>query len=286
VPDQSKYDHEPNYELFENEGVPDADPTWYVLAIKELFLRVEELEKSPGAGSAPLSDNVLRAVFDQRDRQDRPKRKWYHGRATKKKGICVHHTAVSGGFGAHRSEIRRFGKFSPESLAREAVKLKDFSGRPLDANEIDDVINALALASRYRGQPAGKYNSGVPYHAISGPNSVLYLNLPFDWVTWHGNGANAEFLGYAWDANSTKDALDAEELVQDFRHLVAVARDEGHPIEWLTGHCAWANKPNDPGRSFIERVMVPVAKELDLKIDWEFKSGSQARSLGEIARGA
>lgn len=286
MPDEHKSDQELIAELFENEGVTGDDPPWYARTIRELIDRNEELNKCEAGDAEPLSDDVWRAVYDLRHLMDRPKQKWYPGRATKKKGICVHHTAVSGGFGAHRSELRRYHAMTHEQLEVQARSIKDFKGEPIHSSEFDDVGRALALASRYRGYPSGKYNSGLPYHAISGANSVLYLNLPFDLVTWHGNGANTEYLGYAWDANSNKDDLPAEDLMADLHHLVTLARSEGHPIESLTGHCAWTNKPADPGKEFIECVMVPIAKELDLTIDWTFKSKPRAKSLDEIVRGS
>src|SRR5690606_23436381 len=116
-------------------------------------------------------------------------------------------------------------------------------------------------------------------------NSVLYLNLPFEWVTWHGNGANNDFLGYAWDASSAKEEPAAEDLIGDLRYLVRLARSEGHPIEEITAHCCWTNKPSDPGKAFVRDVMGPAAEELGLRIDWDFRAKVKgAKSLGEIIR--
>ena len=64
--------------------------------------------------------------------------------------------------------------------------------------------------------------------------------------------------------------------------LIEIARAEGHPITEFTCHCAWTNKPDDPGAAFIQQVMVPVAGELDIEIDWDFKDRPDARSLSQV----
>jgi hypothetical protein len=253
-----------------------------IASFQEMLLYIAELEK--GADAEDVSSDDLVAVFDQRHITSRAKTKWYSPNAalgdrsgatrlTKKKGICFHHTAVRGGFGADKSLVRKYEK--------EPVDMERFrsSTRPLTT---DEWARALALAHRYRGDPPRQYNYGVPYHAVHGPNSVLYLNLPFDWVTWHGNGANNDFLGVAWDARSTAEQPYAEDLVRDLKLLIEIARAEGHPITEFTCHCAWTNKPDDPGAAFIQQVMVPVAGELGIEIDWDFKDRLDARSLGQV----
>src|SRR5690606_3905433 len=137
------------------------------------------------------------------------------------------------------------------SWGEPAFEDKRWPVKPRGLYTLEDWAKAEALAHRFRGDPPRQYNYGVPYHAISGSNSVLYLNLPFEWVTWHGNGANNDFLGYAWDASSLKQTPRADDLIQDLRHLATLARREAHPIEELTAHCCWTNKPSDPGRAFV-----------------------------------
>jgi hypothetical protein len=200
-------------------------------------------------------------------------------RRTLKRGICVHHTAVTGGFGADKALVQQYLKRGEPDFDPSRWLVP-----PKGKCSIEDWSRAEALAHRFRGDPPRRYNEGVPYHAISGANSVLYLNLPFEWVTWHGNGANTDFLGYAWDANSAKEKPKADDLIADLRYLVELARSEGHPIEELTSHCAWTNKRIDPGREFISTVIAPAAEELGLRIDWAFKANAKgAISLGEVA---
>lgn len=243
-----------------------------------------------------VSDDFLFAVFDQRHMTARPAIKWYdphtqlgdragRSKRTLKKGVCVHHTAVAGGFGADKNLIRQYKRESEPFFDGTLWRVPPQSGEhgPIVEPTLDEWARAMALAHRYRGDPPRKYNYGVPYHAISAANSVLYLNLPFDWVTWHGNGSNIDFLGFAWDASSTREKPKPEDHQADLRYFIELARDDGHPIEELTVHAAWTRKPKDPGKDYIEQVMVPVADELGLVINWDFKANKKGtRSMGEI----
>lgn len=276
----------------------DGESPWWAKVILQLIGQVSELEK--GAGVAlPANDDVLRVIYDQRDLIERPKIKWYNpytdlgdrtgsARLTKKRGVCIHHTAVKGGFGAHQSLVRGYMDMTLDELRTlHGARFSDFHGDD-DVAKLthEEFARALALAARYRGHPAGRYNSGVPYHALTGPNSVLYLNLPFEWVTWHGNGANTDFLGYGWDAHSMYDLIDGHDCSEDLIKLINLARDEGHPIEELTCHCAWTNKPRDPGAEFIEQVLLPVADKTDCIVRMDFKAKASAKSIGEVLQAA
>lgn len=271
----------------------DGEPPWWAKTIKQLANRIEELEKDTGI-SEPVDDDVLRVLCDQRDITSRPEVKWYNPntklgtrtgskRLTLKKGVCVHHTAVKGGFGAHKATVQSFLDIPfAELMKGQGLRLANFHGdTDLSRLTHDQVARALAIAARYRGFPKGAFNMGVPYHAITGANSVLYLNLPFEWVTWHGNGANTDFLGYGWDASSMDDLIDDNDCSEDLIMVIELGRKGGHPIEELTCHCAWTNKPRDPGKDFIERVMEPVAQKTNCKINWTFKTNG-GKSLAEV----
>lgn len=249
-----------------------------------------ELEKADGTAE-DVSHDFLYAVLDQRHLTDRPKRKWYNhrtrlgdtsgsSRRTLKRGITFHHTAVKGGFGADKALVRRYLKEAEENGVDMSRFVK--SNRVLSPEEW---ARALALCHRFRGDPARKYNMGVAYHALSCANSVLVLNLPFEWCTWHGNGSNTHFLGYGWDARSSAESCApiAHDLIQDVAHVVELARDEGHPMTEFTAHCAWTNKALDPGAEFIELVMMPAAKQLGCSMDLDFKSSYRgSKSLREV----
>lgn len=269
-----------------------ADPAEFIADLREFLDHCEENAALPQIAEdekesghvEDVSNDFLYCIYDQRDLIDRPKRKWYvpsskigdtrgGTRLTKKDGLCFHHTAVKGGFGPHRSVISRY-MGEAQDMARFRTTNRELTK--------EEWARAIALAHRFRGDPPGKYNNGVPYHALMGANSVLYLNLPFDWVTWHGNGSNNRFLGVGWDANSTKDEVHAEDLIADVRAIVELARQEGHPITEFTCHCAYTNKPRDPGKAFIEQVMVPAAAELGCVIDYDFKVKKGARSIAQV----
>lgn len=239
--------------------------------------RIGNAEKESGE-AADASRDFLYAVLDQRDQIDkRAKRKWYrpdtrigdttgYTRLTKKRGLCFHHTAVHGGFGARRRDIEWASAYGIDKVEWYAPPTSDLTA--------DQLARALALGRRY-------YD--VPYHAVMGPNSVLYLNLPFDFVTWHGNGSNNDFLGVAWDANSLKEGVvDPSDLLADAETILEEAAADHHDIVELTCHCAWTNKPSDPGKEFIESVIVPLAERHAFEIRWDFKAKPNARSMREV----
>ena len=210
-----------------------------------------------------LDSNEDVRVIDVRDEPHglgaKNRRRYYRG-ARKAKGVCFHHTGVHGGFGTHRSVRRLYDGDAPD-------------------------VKARALGHRYRGMPRHLNKKGAqPYHAIWNEYvQAMYYVHPFDRMTWHGNGANREFLGFAWDARSGKvgDDFDLSGAQNAVRRLVLDALAEGHPIREFTCHCAWTNKPSDPGAQFIELVIEPLAAELQVEIDWEFKRRG-GRSMAEI----
>jgi len=246
---------------------------------------------------------VKNLALDYRMVQDRgaDNIKWYNPittigdrtgstRLTKKRGMCVHHTAVKGGFGTHGS---RRSYWADQPMTGQPLVLQP-NGESVTAKWVvwddeafKDVVHwaeAMALADRYRGYVPGEYNTGVPYHAVRASAGFLVLNLPFEWVTWHGDGANTDFLGFAWDGDSRYEKPEAEDLYEDLKYVLELARSEDHPIEELTGHCAWTRKPDDPGKPVVE-VMAQLASEEGLKIEWDFKV-SGGRSLREVLDGA
>lgn len=271
----------------------DALPEDFIEALRLLLEHADELKQHGQIASADklvgladdVSDDFLHAVFDQRDLLSRPKRKWYKPssklgdrtgptRLTEKKGICIHHSGVRGGFGPDRRLVKKFTSIE--------IDYSRFIERSRDLTQVE-WARTMALACRYRGEPARKFNNGLAYQAITAPNSVLILNLPFDWVTWASNGANNDYLAYCWDADSRHEDAHHEDAKKDLITVINIARAEGHPIEELTCHCAWTNKPNDPGKDFIMNVIEPISIDLGLRVDWDFavKGG---KSLREVAR--
>lgn len=228
-------------------------------------------------------------IIDQRHLLNRPARKWYRNRETKKIGICFHHTAVKGGFGIHRSTLATFNKIFTAPGSSEAGRLGKRIGlancHPVNLNKTpEELAKIQALAARYRGagQP-GKYNKGVPYHAIFSREGNLYLNLPFDWVTWHGNGANTDYLGFAWDGRSGVDTYDPIALVNAITALCEKMKAEGHTVEKFTIHSAWTRKPSDPGSYFLQDVIMPAAEIVGAELDRE-RHNKYGKSIDDLLK--
>jgi len=257
--------------------------------------------EEPEVTTRPLV--LAQLVYDQRAVHDRGSIKWYDPftdlgdrkgstRRTRKRGICVHHTAVRGGFGTHASRKQAWLGYATEVYEKvrqhplvvqpngDSVRTSWLIWDPTTFVDFGHWAECMALADRYRGYVPGKYNTGVPYHVVRTAADFMVLNLPFEWVTWHGDGSNTDFLGFAWDGDSRHDTFQAEDLYEDLKYVLDLARDEGHPIEELTGHCAWTRKPADPGKATVE-VMAQLASEEGLTILWDFKVEG-GRSLGEV----
>lgn len=261
-----------------------------------------EAEKESGEAEE-VKEDFLFAVIDQRHVIDsRPKRKWYGPntrlgdrtggtRRTMKRGVCFHHTGVKNGVGPHKTVVEHYrglvdkssGMLEPEEIISGVWGLDVRWLQVSSALSLNEWARAMALAGRMCGEGRkDKYNNGMPYQVVRCANSVLVLNLPFDWVTWASNGANNDFAAFGWDAKSTVESIDdADDLIADVEFVVKTMRDEGHPCTEFTGHCAYTNKPFDPGAEFILKVMKPAAQETGCVIDYDFKVRG-ARSLGEV----
>jgi len=164
---------------------------------------------------------------------DRPKRKWYTAPrpAADVEAICLHITAVAGGFGARRRDIDRH-------LA--------------DGHITHDDAVVYAQADRFLA---------TPYHAVSA--KALVLNLPGEVVSWHGHGCNRYALGYAIDKGA-QDRLDicrerrrfrlaAERWIERFPNLAYVETHRQHS----------RSRGGDPGGDVCQ-ALSPVIGELGL----------------------
>lgn len=218
----------------------------------------------------------LYAVLDYRAVGDRNKRKWYtpdtkigdrtgYSRLTKKKGVCAHVTQPGGpgGFGISKARMRYYGA---------SVGVGGPSNLPPGLSAHGFTPEMLALGDRYAGQYGSQ--SGVSYHGIASLTpAALFLNLPFDWVSWHGDGANTDFAGFAFDFDTRYDTLDKKARDLFIEMLCEFIQDligDDHDVGELTIHGAWANKM-DPGPVICREVLVPVAKETGMHIDYDFK---------------
>jgi len=286
------------------------------IARQKIQILKENADKDSGA-SEDVSNDFLYAVYDQRMLLERgpDNIKWYNPftdlgditgrtRLTIKKKIMAHHSAVHGGFGVHKWRVKDWTKQGnlwlqgdPEKLWHPSVVQFDGSEveaqwlvRPqpkflgdTDEEQIARWARAMALADRYRGYKPADYNNGVPYHVVSAANSILYYNLPWTWVTWHGNGGNNDCLGLAWDANSTKDTFRWDDMEADLKRVAEDGRAEGHFVDGLelTMHCCYTNKPHDAGKEYAEFLM-DIAPRLDATVDLDFKARPEYTSFREV----
>jgi len=258
----------------------------------ELYAMATEPVPTHEDGDEPtvaVDGDTLMAVFDNRGVPDsQRKRKWTvrGGRIkeTRKIGFLFHHTRVakvvkgelvSAGFGASAQLVRQY-----EERIAAGDRSPMVEGMQGFGNEHPDITpeqwsRAHALAHRYKDQS---------YHALTAKNSVLYVNQRFERRTWHGDGANDNYLGHAYDSDLRYDTFDPDEVFLDIATLKDIGDDEGHPLTQLSCHCCWTNKPHDPGKLYVEFLLDRVAPALRLQYDLDFKTNG-GRSLREVLAG-
>jgi hypothetical protein len=262
----------------------------HLRAYADRILEILEENRAKDAGEVPETPQAapkLFAVIDLRATpvNRRAKVKWYspnttfgdtvgQTRRTYKRGICLHHSAVRGGFASHASRRKRYAETPLEYgwLVAPNVKISR-----------EEYQHYMALKHRWIGDPPGEYNNGVSYQAISSLSGVLYYNLPFDWVTWASHGANNEFLSMCWDGHSRHDTFDEGTVFRHFETTVNQGLKEGHFRQGLefTVHEAWTNKPC-PGKWLTEFVVDHVAPKLGADVRLDFRGAPKARSIAEI----
>ena len=194
----------------------------------------------------------LLGIIDLRKRPRTGRQRWYAPSrvSSKKKTICFHHTAVSGGFGVSKQALRKHAGADVHALPW----LESPRGGVLDGV----MPRAAALADRY---------DGLPYHAIyTHALRILYILLPFDWVTWHASNRdiNTRSLGFAWDGDSRSESPPVAHLHAAIRYVLEMGGEDGHDICEVSTHNRWANKPHCPGAVFDTRVLDPLCDTLRL----------------------
>jgi len=222
-----------------------------------------------------LADASEYSRIDLRVIRGRGKRKWRTPRGsidqqprratlTKKKGICVHHSGIF------------TGMRGPRRLD------EDWSIIDMRGKEVSPELTSLA----YRIAGQGPRYQGQSYHGWSSRLGALFFNLPFDWVTYHGDGSNEDYLGYCIDYHSGKEKLwDIEVERAKLEDFIRLATNEGHMTEGLmTIHGAWSRKEIDPGREVIEEVMIPVAAKMGLGLNLDFKASPRFVSAREMLK--
>jgi len=159
-------------------------------------------------------------------------------------GVTMHVTGVRGGFGV-----------SPKLLAR-------FNGD-------------RSAARLYR------YSTGWgvrAYHAIASPaEQASIIKLEAEVLSHHGHGLNRFTLGWAYDGLARAlDDLDVPLARASLAHTIRDALEQGCPIRKIYAHRQSGEprkRAGDPGPIIWSRVAEPVARELDLEIDYEWTTG-------------
>lgn len=259
----------------------------------------------------PTAPDFLRVAVDQRHLLKDRTPKWRRVAGSipathKKHQLLAHHTGNgrAGGFGTRKDTVKAYaslwddgmvdtttGVFTREHMRSWHPRVSALGSTDLALAVKDWLTRAswtrlMALAARYRGFPNASGNRGEPYHAISAANSALYLNLPFDIWSYHGDDANRHSVGWAWDGDSryepiARDSILTRDLIFDGQAIIDLARQEGHDIDEITCHCVYSNKPNDPGADFILHVLVPLAELTGCQIRWDYadKGGHSLASV-------
>lgn len=273
------------YDILSNPDELDKYSTHAQELAQSILERMEELERETNE-IVGLEDDFLYAEYDQRESLSGRPKKWYTTRRSKKKGICAHHSGVHRGFGVSKRSLSKLSLMhrDQDRALGYVTKCRGFINHGNHELDHEALLRMIGLAERYQD---------TAYQAISGPNSVLYWNLPFDYVTWASNGANTDYLAWCWDGHSKKHStgdtlfspVEQADIHRDLCRVVDKARDEGHEIETLTMHSVYTNKPSDASARFLHEILVPVAEAKDLKFDLDYKDQKRdgSVSLGETA---
>lgn len=184
----------------------------------------------------------------------KPKRRAWKRSPSSVTRICVHATAVAGGFG-----------LAPYQRQAAAMRLRKAGRLSLSLEEID----LEALRARYRE---------TTYHGIyrqpdDENEGLSVVQWPITDYTYHGNGANGSSVGWAIDglwSDQHRDPLDVDGARASLRHLADRAAEQGADLREITAHANHANKPHDPGALVWRAVVRPVAAELglDIRPEW------------------
>lgn len=276
-------------------------PPHIVASIWETLERLVEFatHEQPDPSDVDPEDDVAEAsslmVIDQSHMMKRDV-KWYglssgdddtvgSTRSTRKRGVCYHHTAVRRGFGVKEPVLK---------LLTPKVLNGDYSGIVMPGSLLHvsgpKAITPIVAAycARFRGDmPASlrardpdtglEIKYGESYHWVfSEKHKLLLHNLPDRLVSWHGNGANNWYLGFAWDGDSRYDIPNPYDIME----ALGVVYDTDPEMDTITTHSQWTNKPHDPDAWHIANVILPFARKRNLKVDLDFATnGGQSMNL-------
>lgn len=187
--------------------------------------------------------------------------------------VCCHITAVTFGTSAARRRVWR-DRISSGDLSAATLNAYDY-----DASDPEACATRMALHERFWT---------VAYHWVGLLNGdVLFNNAPSRY-TYHGNRSNRFSLGVAAEAvlpgresrrgdeHTAVDETFVETNRETLRLAVTTARDQGAPMTHVTAHrCFSMTREGDPGEAYWKEVVLPVAAEIGLTVDYGLVDGGR-----------
>ncbi len=127
----------------------------------------------------------------------------------------------------------------------------------------------------------------VPYHYVGLLNGDILYNNQVSRRTFHGNGGNGPMIGTSLEGNypglaknrkAKHDDMD-DFVIETGRATLRLAHkketENGSDLGLFNAHRVYsAGRLGDPGEEYWREIGKPMAKELGLEINYEFKHGS------------
>ena len=202
---------------------------------------------------ADLPDPLAVTHLDDYLRSQRPSTselsKWPVRLLSRVTSVCVHQTAVPGGFGVKDFQIAAAMRERPDTT-------------------LDLLVQGLLW--RYRK---------TPYHAVYSPRRrVSVVQWHPKWRTNHGNGSNRYSIGWAYDGGFTTHHTDVLDVVggrESLTRVVETMRKLGCPLRYIEAHRQHSDdRADDPGNEIWSGIVIPVAQALGLELRETFTTGS------------
>ena len=185
--------------------------------------------------------------------------------------LCVHVTAVRGGYGVSRKLLTACRAEVDAGYAHTPTELR---GTLINTGgSLDEQAHRLAILTRYKT---------APYHFIGARNGDTVANNPMLRRTPHGNAGGNGGIGVAFDCAPDEDL--SPETIEGFRYALNTAlqslctlQNSNEPAVTVTAHRCYSNqRSGDPGREIWRRVVLPVVANWphNVSIDYRARQGT------------
>ncbi len=257
-----------------------TDPRHATSTGVELFRIAAGLTKQLGEDEASIAQTSTPGVNvfyqDRFPLKQRGRRRWYRSLRDLEAVDCYgfHTTGVNNGFGVTKRQMKPWLELWDQLKRNDAIAVGDPPEEHRDqiVAWIDPALGEersriawarlMALRTRYLG---------LPYHSLSivVVQELLINHVP-RLVTHHGNRMNGYTWGHAFD-DVWSDGEDVSEARVD-HELAILERLHSHVVDRGARpgacelHSQHSRKPKDPGTQYLERVIVPFAREHKLEI--------------------